>query len=643
MTAGPSGLAGALEGDPPGGMAIPGSAAAPGGAAAPTAPAADAWQLAAALAAPQLDALRGSTSPAGGSPSTSAPASASSSSSSSAALPALRVLRSSQADALRLDAELGGMLQEQLVRLFDYFTPGSASLMEPELRALLGLMVFSLSVWAGRATPGSELLNLRYRNEWAVDKELAGRTGVGGPGLTRAQRLGLGLGSVVLPYAWTRLCRTAEAGEWADAGEGSWRRRAWGAMRRAETALQVAALANSWVFLVRGDYRSLLERLVGARLVWRQAAMTRIISFEYLNRQLVWQQLSEALLALLPLLDLAAVQRALLRALPRPAPGPDDLGLGGPGAEGQEQRQQQEEEAPRCPVCARSVPAAAAAVQRQRRRWALAALAVALALAAAGAPRAAAQLSDRKVSNDQQLYNAFTDQTVGSIGIAYGGANLAPYAKQLQDSGVVVTRSLTIYGATGSSRPTLDFGYVGRAVTLASGVTLTLRGLNLYRAQAMRAPIGAFAASPGATVVIQDCTNNQQVCWPHVAARTYFLQVFQRPFPGSQSASICPDGSEGSCNTYTFNDIGLYVNPSNFGTGGYNLRYLNTQVVCQSYASPLPVCPSLEADIAAGNPYNCLATVYDPANQRTVCPTCPCINACRSVCDQVGITQQGGC
>lgn len=46
--------------------------------------------------------------------------------------------------------------------------------------------------------------------------------------------------------------------------------------------------------------------------------MTRIISFEYLNRQLVWQELSEALLLLLPLVDVAAIRRTALRALPRP-------------------------------------------------------------------------------------------------------------------------------------------------------------------------------------------------------------------------------------------------------------------------------------------------------------------------------------
>ena len=34
--------------------------------------------------------------------------------------------------------------------------------------------------------------------------------------------------------------------------------------------------------------RSLLERVSGARLVYEQAVMTRVISFEYLNRLLVW-------------------------------------------------------------------------------------------------------------------------------------------------------------------------------------------------------------------------------------------------------------------------------------------------------------------------------------------------------------------
>ncbi|GLI64871.1 hypothetical protein VaNZ11_008258, partial [Volvox africanus] len=266
-----------------------------------SAPPTDSWQIAAAAATPQVEDLRRSLGPP----------------------PQLHVLRSSQLDALRLDAELGGMLQEQLGRLFEHFSPGRAAQLEPELRALLSLLVFGFSVWAGRATPGSELLNLRYRNEYAVAaraKELVGPLGVGGPGLSLPQRIVLGLGTAVLPYAWSRLCRAAHEGDWEEPEAGAWRRVAWRGMRWCEAAFTLAAAVNSWVFLSRGDYRSLLERLVGARLVWRQAAMNRIISFEYLNRQLVWQELSEALLLLMPLVDIARWRRAALRALPRPEP-----------------------------------------------------------------------------------------------------------------------------------------------------------------------------------------------------------------------------------------------------------------------------------------------------------------------------------
>jgi len=53
--------------------------------------------------------------------------------------------------------------------------------------------------------------------------------------------------------------------------------------------------------------RTLVERVIGARLVYRQPNMSRLISFEYLNRQLVWQELSEFLLFLLPLINVAKV------------------------------------------------------------------------------------------------------------------------------------------------------------------------------------------------------------------------------------------------------------------------------------------------------------------------------------------------
>jgi hypothetical protein len=59
-----------------------------------------------------------------------------------------------------------------------------------------------------------------------------------------------------------------------------------------ENAYSAASLLNLMMFLRHGRYRSLLERLLRARLVYKEANMSRVISFEYLNRQLVWQELS---------------------------------------------------------------------------------------------------------------------------------------------------------------------------------------------------------------------------------------------------------------------------------------------------------------------------------------------------------------
>lgn len=57
--------------------------------------------------------------------------------------------------------------------------------------------------------------------------------------------------------------------------------------------------------------RTLVERLIGARLVYRQPSMSRLVSFEYLNRQLVWQELSEFMLFLLPLINVSKVSLLL--------------------------------------------------------------------------------------------------------------------------------------------------------------------------------------------------------------------------------------------------------------------------------------------------------------------------------------------
>jgi peroxin-2 len=323
---------------------------------------------------------------------------------------ALRVLRSVQLDAERLDAELRAMLHEQLVRALgqgSLFPAARVAALEPEAGALVGLLVWLGTVRQGRATPGSALMNLRYRDERpfappfspsssssssplssAVLESAAAATaatraagappppswvfgdgeGVEGAGLTRAQRLLFGVGYVLVPYLWARAGRAAALGGGVGGGgsdgsrffaaasvrppAGAQRprqdndhptttittttltstllRRLGQAAPSLETAWRMAALLNLLAFLRRGVYRSLLERLVGARLVTERPCAPRSVSFEYLNRQLVWQELSEFVLFVLPLLDArqARLRAAARRWLPQQAGG-GARGVGG--------------------------------------------------------------------------------------------------------------------------------------------------------------------------------------------------------------------------------------------------------------------------------------------------------------------------
>ncbi len=80
------------------------------------------------------------------------------------------------------------------------------------------------------------------------------------------------------------------------------------------TTHSVAAFASFLVFLVDGRYRTLIDRILRLRLVPPSSQISREVSFEYLNRQLVWHAFTEFLLFLLPLVGISRWRRWLARA-----------------------------------------------------------------------------------------------------------------------------------------------------------------------------------------------------------------------------------------------------------------------------------------------------------------------------------------
>ena len=249
--------------------------------------------------------------------------------------------RASALDAARLDSELTSLLAEQAGRaLAPILSAGVAARFQPEMMAALEALVFSRTIAVGVPTPGLALLGLRFVDNrsggswWRRRRRVGTRRRTEGnahddtngtssssssssspslPPLSVGQRTSYGLATVALTYAWDRAARSglllserlsSDSAEGGGSSSSRLQRTATLLLRRAETAASVAALVNSVLFLSqRSRYRSSLELLLGAGLEPSDPSAPRSLSFDYLNRQLVWHELSELMLAVLPLFD----------------------------------------------------------------------------------------------------------------------------------------------------------------------------------------------------------------------------------------------------------------------------------------------------------------------------------------------------
>ena len=165
------------------------------------------------------------------------------------------------------------------------------------------------------------MLNLRYRDERSIGSSSAavGPSGIDGPALSISQRICLYIGSILIPYLWSRAhCHvSARVGAVHQTEPLRSQDGLWSGMRAIETTWTSLELVNYAIFILQGRYRGLLERICRARLVYKNLDRGRFVNFEYLNRQLVWGEISELILFFLPLVDTVALKKSLKYYFPR--------------------------------------------------------------------------------------------------------------------------------------------------------------------------------------------------------------------------------------------------------------------------------------------------------------------------------------
>mmetsp|Transcript_55411 Transcript_55411/g.111249 ORF Transcript_55411/g.111249 Transcript_55411/m.111249 type:complete len:215 (+) Transcript_55411:223-867(+) len=143
--------------------------------------------------------------------------------------------------------------------------------------------------------------------------------------MRRWQKFAFLLLNVLLPWLGVRIRGVAQALEDPMGAEGH----ANGVLRRWGRALArwylrsvapwvgalyaAGAAANFLVFLRHGTFSCLADRLLGVRMVHVDPQARRQVAFEYMNRVMIWNGLSEFLLTVLPLLNLAKLRRSLTR------------------------------------------------------------------------------------------------------------------------------------------------------------------------------------------------------------------------------------------------------------------------------------------------------------------------------------------
>ncbi|KAH8106156.1 peroxisomal biogenesis factor 2 [Cristinia sonorae] len=204
--------------------------------------------------------------------------------------------RVSQLDAELLDSELVQLLQEPLTKSLALINKAFSNNFQAELTLLIQLTLYKFSVWDSGASYGARLQGLKYAS-W---KSL---------GLPIRTLLLHGSLTILLPYLHSRLRAHALSQAWPDAPSSDRRRKIWELLTRLETTHSLLALLNFVAFLWNGRYRTLADRLLEMQLVPAKRLSQREVSYEFMNRQMVWHAFTEFLLFLLPLINTRALRR----------------------------------------------------------------------------------------------------------------------------------------------------------------------------------------------------------------------------------------------------------------------------------------------------------------------------------------------
>ena len=244
--------------------------------------------------------------------------------------PAFRV---GQVDSELLDESLIDLLKKNATEGLKLYGAHLKDDWDAEITAALRTVLWKLSLWDNGTSYGASLQGLKY-----IDARRKVLPGTAHKEASRWQRGAYGIISIGGRYAWSKWEDRLSSLESYHDEPSSFVRRLERATTFLNTSYNIAAFASFLVFLYNGRYRTLLDRLLRLRLVPSSNQTNRDLSFEFLNRQLVWHAFTEFLLFLLPLIGINRWRRWIDRVWKKFTTGLSRLRTGTYGQEGDEEQ-----------------------------------------------------------------------------------------------------------------------------------------------------------------------------------------------------------------------------------------------------------------------------------------------------------------
>ncbi|KNC48340.1 peroxisome assembly factor 1 [Thecamonas trahens ATCC 50062] len=234
--------------------------------------------------------------------------------------------RAGAADSYVFNSSLTNVYRPRIVDALRYVTDSPQAWLESHkamVSAALALLLHHASLLSHDATFGGLLYNMVYRVSSPSGELIP-------PSMPR-KLLHVAASTAGL-WAWIRLDSCADSLPMLDVSADDLRGSPWQAGAAVLTAarrtgtrrtlggailrtvlwlVRAASLVNALVFLRSGAYVSLLDRVLGMQLVRSAPGRARFVALHFMDRTLGWIALSNALAALLPLINIERVKTAL--------------------------------------------------------------------------------------------------------------------------------------------------------------------------------------------------------------------------------------------------------------------------------------------------------------------------------------------